>query len=147
MIRLSSLALVAVLLAGCGPGAGEASPETAGTVATTTASAETAPELDAESDAPRREITDGSGESVGSEDSGAATSDAAPAAADGSGEASCRAQVGEAAAKALVDICLNVSPATRPPCNAANSCAMIEEEIRRGCNLLGDDAPEDCPRM
>ncbi len=34
--------------------------------------------------------------------------------------------------------CLRVSPATHPPCNAHNPCAVITAEIRRGCALLGE---------
>ncbi len=37
-------------------------------------------------------------------------------------------------------------PATRPPCNAANSCALIQEEITRDCAFLGKDAPAYCPK-
>ena len=40
---------------------------------------------------------------------------------------SCAAEIGTAAAAKRVAICRNVSPATHPPCNAANSCAMIED--------------------
>lgn len=39
-------------------------------------------------------------------------------------------------AERLVARCIEVSPATHPPCNAANSCEMIEAEIQRGCDLL-----------
>ena len=53
---------------------------------------------------------------------------------------SCSAERGQAAAQRLVKICTSVSPATHPPCNAANSCAIIEDEIARSCGLLGDDA-------
>lgn len=49
---------------------------------------------------------------------------------------SCAADIGSAAAAKRVAICRNVSPATRPPCNAANSCAMIEDEIARSCALF-----------
>lgn len=49
---------------------------------------------------------------------------------------SCAADIGAAAAAKRVAICRNVSPATRPPCNAANSCAMIEDEIARSCALF-----------
>lgn len=52
----------------------------------------------------------------------------------------CAAERGRAAADRLVRICTSVSPATHPPCNVANSCAMIEDEIARSCALLGDDA-------
>jgi hypothetical protein len=53
---------------------------------------------------------------------------------------SCAADIGESAARKLVAQCKAVSPATRPPCNAANSCAMIRNEVARGCALLGEDA-------
>ena len=49
---------------------------------------------------------------------------------------SCAAEIGPAAAAKRVAICRNVSPATHPPCNAANSCAMIEDEIARSCALF-----------
>ena len=53
---------------------------------------------------------------------------------------SCSADRGDAAARKLVKICTSVSPATHPPCNAVNSCAMIEDEIARSCALMGNDA-------
>jgi len=53
---------------------------------------------------------------------------------------SCEAQIGAGPAKVLVDRCRSVSPATRPPCNAANSCALIRDEIARSCSLFGADA-------
>lgn len=49
---------------------------------------------------------------------------------------SCSSEIGAAAAARRVAVCQTVSPATHPPCNAANSCAMIEEEIARGCTLF-----------
>jgi len=49
---------------------------------------------------------------------------------------SCAAAVGKAQAKMLVDRCLEVSPATHPPCNALNPCDLIIDEIRRSCALL-----------
>ncbi|MGN8000728.1 hypothetical protein [Sphingomonas sp. 22176] len=55
---------------------------------------------------------------------------------------SCDAEIGKAAAAQRVNLCIKVSPATHPPCNAANSCAMIEDEIARSCALLdGDGQP------
>ncbi|WP_371181548.1 hypothetical protein [Xanthomonas sacchari] len=54
---------------------------------------------------------------------------------------SCADEIGADAAAARVATCRTVSPATHPPCNAANSCAMIDDEIARGCALLGRDAP------
>lgn len=49
---------------------------------------------------------------------------------------SCTAEIGAAAAERRVKLCISVSPATHPPCNAANSCAMIEDEIARSCALF-----------
>lgn len=53
---------------------------------------------------------------------------------------SCETQLGAGPAQTLATQCRNVSPATHPPCNIANSCAMIRDEIARGCQLLGSDA-------
>jgi hypothetical protein len=50
---------------------------------------------------------------------------------------SCSETRGAQEAAQLVAQCMQVSPATHPPCNADNSCAMIEGEIRRGCGQLG----------
>ncbi len=57
---------------------------------------------------------------------------------------SCRREIGNASAKQLVKQCLQVSPATHPPCNAENACSLIRNEIRRGCRLLGTKAPDFC---
>jgi hypothetical protein len=62
----------------------------------------------------------------------------------GYGEKSCAESVGQQKAKEMVDQCLQVSPATHPPCNAQNSCQLIEDEIRRSCKLIGADAPAFC---
>lgn len=67
-----------------------------------------------------------------------------PASPVPSGPRACSAEIGAAEAKALVDQCRAVSPATRPPCNAANSCAMIRSEIIRSCALFGDGRPREC---
>ncbi|MCV0414629.1 MAG: hypothetical protein K5831_07070 [Brevundimonas sp.] len=60
----------------------------------------------------------------------------------------CRDQIGEAAATALAEQCRMVSPATRPPCNAANPCEMIQAEIDRSCAMWARDgnAPKECAR-
>jgi hypothetical protein len=55
------------------------------------------------------------------------------------GPLSCAADIGAAAAQKRVALCRSVSPATRPPCNVANSCAMIEDEIARSCALIDRD--------
>jgi Protein of unknown function (DUF3011) len=59
-------------------------------------------------------------------------------------DVSCLKKMGKAHADTLVKQCLQVSPATHPPCNSANSCELIEDEIRRSCGLLGMDAPAFC---
>ena len=66
--------------------------------------------------------------------------------AEGSGapEKSCAKSVGKQVANELVRRCQQVSPATHPPCNAQNSCKLIEDEIQRGCGLLGEKAPTFC---
>lgn len=65
------------------------------------------------------------------------------AAADGS----CEAEIGTARAGRLVRQCIEVSPATRPPCNARNACGMIRDEIARGCDMLDPgDRPGFCDR-
>lgn len=58
----------------------------------------------------------------------------------------CRDAIGAAAAARLVDRCIRVSPATRPPCNAANPCALIQGEIDRSCKLWQGDGnpPAEC---
>lgn len=63
------------------------------------------------------------------------------------GRPTCEAEIGTVAADRLVRQCRNVSPATRPPCNVQNSCAMIRDEIQRGCAMLDPgDAPGYCDR-
>lgn len=71
-----------------------------------------------------------------------ASTRAASAAPAPSTPISCATEIGEAAAARKVKACLAVSPATHPPCNAANSCAMIDDEIARSCALFdGKGAP------
>ena len=48
-------------------------------------------------------------------------------------ETPCRQAIGEAASAKLVERCIAVSPATRPPCHAANPCDLIQSEIDRAC--------------
>ena len=57
---------------------------------------------------------------------------------------SCEETAGRARAATYVAQCLQVSPATHPPCNAANPCELIQAEIRRGCALLQTGAPPFC---
>ena len=59
-------------------------------------------------------------------------------------EAPCSQSAGEAKANEYVRQCLEVSPATHPPCNAANACELILDEIRRGCAMLPANRPAYC---
>ena len=45
----------------------------------------------------------------------------------------CVAAIGVARARALVAQCVQVSGATHPPCNQANPCSRIVQEIDRSC--------------
>ncbi len=58
--------------------------------------------------------------------------------------ATCLQEAGPEDSKTYVEHCIEVSPATNPPCNAENSCQMIWDEIARGCSMLGNDAPDFC---
>ena len=61
-------------------------------------------------------------------------------------EISCLEERGQAQAQRLVERCIAVSPATRPPCNVQNPCAMIEDEIKRSCDMYGpnETKPAEC---
>lgn len=56
----------------------------------------------------------------------------------------CRQEIGKKAAEVLVSQCMEISPATHPPCNSSNSCEMIKDEIKRGCDMAGNDKPSYC---
>ena len=56
----------------------------------------------------------------------------------------CSVTAGVDKADVYVKQCLEVSPATHPPCNAANACELIIDEIRRGCAMIERDAPAFC---
>jgi len=58
----------------------------------------------------------------------------------------CPAEIGDVAAARLVARCIAVSPATHPPCNAANPCQMIQDEIDRSCEMIpaGEARPAEC---
>lgn len=59
--------------------------------------------------------------------------------------AACSKTLGKAKAAVLVDRCIQVSPATHPPCNASNACELIVDEIKRSCALFTNgDAPSFC---
>ena len=70
---------------------------------------------------------------------------AEPSPAQVADAATCREAVGEAASARLVQRCIAVSPATRPPCNALNPCALIEAEIDRSCEMFpAGEKPAEC---
>lgn len=54
---------------------------------------------------------------------------------------SCAQQLGQQRATLMAQQCRQVSPATHPPCNAANSCAMVIDELERGCKMMTDQSP------
>jgi hypothetical protein len=56
----------------------------------------------------------------------------------------CAKMVGKQVANELLKRCLQVSPGTHAPCNAQNSCKVMEDEVQRGCGLLGANAPAFC---
>ena len=62
-------------------------------------------------------------------------------------ERPCREALGEAASARLVQRCIAVSPATRPPCHASNPCDLIQGEIDRSCAMWtrdGETPPKEC---
>lgn len=72
--------------------------------------------------------------------------DPAAAAAPAGEPGACLDEIGAAASARLVERCIAVSPATRPPCNAANPCQMIQGEIDRSCEMYapGEARPAEC---
>lgn len=120
-IALATALPVALMLAGCdrAPSGHDATPEATGSAEPSQDAAQV-PET-----APRSEVPIGA---------------ATPVAEAVMQPLSCTAEIGSAAASRLVSRCVAVSPATRPPCNAANSCAMIRNEIARSCAMIGVDA-------
>ena len=107
------------------------------------------PQRQAEEAAPAQEPAGSTPAAAPSTSSPAVSSDAAlapvaPAAAE---RTACRDEIGQAAAQALVQRCIQVSPATHPPCNVANPCEMIQGEIDRSCALWsrdGETPPKEC---
>jgi hypothetical protein len=65
-------------------------------------------------------------------------------AAAASSTGTCLNAVGVERSRQLVNECLQVSPATHPPCNAQNACSLIVDEIKRGCALVAQGAPGFC---
>ena len=128
MTRLTaSLALIAVLgLAACQPAA-EAPAEAAASAGSTEVPLQSTAEMPADAP-PQEEAIVPEGELLGE------------------GDRTCRDTIGEAASARLVARCIAVSPATRPPCNADNVCALIQDEIDRACGQYGpgEAKPAEC---
>ncbi|RWA91949.1 MAG: DUF1311 domain-containing protein [Mesorhizobium sp.] len=72
---------------------------------------------------------------------GAAPATAAPAKASQNGTRPCVQSAGKAKSDQYVSQCIQVSPATHPPCNGQNTCGMMIDEIKRGCAMIGSDNP------
>lgn len=127
MVRLSaSLALtaLALTLAACGSPEKAAEPEAA---PPETAAAEQTPVMPM--DAPPQEEADGAESEV-----------------LGAADRTCSDAVGAAAATRLAERCTMVSPASHPPCNPSNACALIQDEIDRSCAMYGpgEQKPAEC---
>ena len=56
----------------------------------------------------------------------------------------CNRSIGQERADELERQCKKVAPGNRSACNDENSCRVITDEIRRGCQLLGRDGPQFC---
>lgn len=125
-----AVAALAVLLAGCGGSGKRATVEDA----QPSAPAASAMPVDDGTGTPAADAS----ATVSAE--AAATGPASAPPLTGAMPVACSASIGPTKAARLVKQCIAVSPATHPPCNAANSCAMIEGEIARSCALLGTDA-------
>jgi hypothetical protein len=115
-----ALLAVAALVAACGQAAETPAAESAG-------AALPPPEMPADSP-PQEEV------------------DPAVLAAPAGEAGSCLGEIGPTASARLVERCIAVSPATHPPCNAANPCAQIQGEIDRACEMYapGEAKPAEC---
>ncbi|CAN5166298.1 hypothetical protein BH10PSE1_BH10PSE1_31330 [soil metagenome] len=123
----SFAAVMAVLaLSACGdPKPAETDPQTSAADTAAVEQSTVMPE-----DAPPQEEADEAPAATAAEESGAA----------------CSAELGAASSARLVERCIAVSPATHPPCNAQNPCALIRDEIDRSCAMYGpgEDKPAEC---
>ncbi|TPI19365.1 lysozyme inhibitor LprI family protein [Mesorhizobium sp. B4-1-1] len=72
---------------------------------------------------------------------GAAPAKPAPAKASQNDTRPCVQSAGKAKSDQYVSQCIQVSPATNPPCNGQNACSMMVDEIKRGCTMIGNDNP------
>ncbi|MBZ9761404.1 DUF1311 domain-containing protein [Mesorhizobium sp. CA8] len=72
---------------------------------------------------------------------GAAPAKPAPAQSSQNDTKPCVQSAGKAKSDQYVSQCIQVSPATNPPCNGQNACSMMIDEIKRGCAMIGNDNP------
>lgn len=72
---------------------------------------------------------------------GAAPAKPAAAQASQNDTRPCVQSAGKAKSDQYVSQCVQVSPATNPPCNGQNACSMMIDEIKRGCDMIGKDNP------
>ncbi|TPI41797.1 DUF1311 domain-containing protein [Mesorhizobium sp. B3-1-9] len=72
---------------------------------------------------------------------GAAPAKPAPAKASQNDTRPCVQSAGKAKSDQYVSQCIQVSPATNPPCNGQNACSMMIDEIKRGCAMIGKNNP------
>jgi nitrogen fixation-related uncharacterized protein len=63
------------------------------------------------------------------------------------GESPCAEELGEKRSQILVNQCLDISPATAPPCSGNNSCEVIIFEIKRGCGIYQKDYDKSLPKI
>lgn len=122
-VRLSLVLMSAAALSLSACGGSEPAPETVETPATEAAPVAAPPAMMPDDAPPQEE---------------------APDEVEATAATTCREEIGEAASARLVERCIAVSPATRPPCNALNPCEMIQGEIDRSCAQYGDDKPAEC---
>ena len=145
-LAASLLALTAALLTGCGQPAPAEPPQPAGVdTRLSQEPIDAVPLKDAPAPvAPPKPKPDLKPEAVASEPE--PTKAETPAVTPVGEPGSCLAEIGEARSKRLVERCIAVSPATRPPCNSANPCDMIQGEIDRSCARYGADEakPKEC---
>ncbi|MEP7041709.1 MAG: lysozyme inhibitor LprI family protein [Dokdonella sp.] len=66
------------------------------------------------------------------------------AVAETGADVACSKSAGQLKAEAYVQQCQQVSPATHPPCNVANACDLMIDEIKRGCAMIDKNAPAFC---
>ncbi|MEI9905720.1 MAG: hypothetical protein WDN06_18645 [Asticcacaulis sp.] len=124
---VAASALLLVALSGCKPSGGM----TADAVQTTPVQAD---------ETPAPVMTDADAASL------SATLQSPAAAETPAASATCTDEIGQSAAQKLADRCIAVSPATHPPCNAENTCKMIQDEIDRACAMYGagEKKPAEC---